>query len=129
MAPDDLRPDDAPLDEAIERWMRERPAPRAPDGFTGAVIARVRQERWRAERYWDLGFNIALAAGVVLIAAGVLGLAYLSGLSVVGRDAVLLFGEALTTVAGQVAPALPTYVGAFALTATALGLWWWAENY
>ncbi len=129
MAPDDRPADDVSLDDAIEAWMRDRPAPRAPDGFTGAVIARVRQERWRSERYWDLGFNIALAAGVVLVAAGVLGLAYASGLAVVGRDAVLLFGEALTTVAAQVAPSLPAYVGAFALTATALGLWWWAENF
>ena len=129
MAHDDVPRGDGALDEAIERWMRERAAPRAPEGFTAGVMARVRQERWRAERYWDLGFNIALAAGVVLVFAGLLGLAYASGLAVVGRDAVLLFGEAITTVAGQVEPLLPTYVGAFALTATALGLWWWAENF
>jgi hypothetical protein len=116
------------FDEVFDRWLRERAAPAAPDGFTGGVMARVRQERWRSERYWDLGFNIALAAGIGLVAAGVLGIVYFSGLSVVGRDALLLFGEALTTVAAQVAPALPTYIGAFALTATALGLWWWAEN-
>ena len=128
MERDDLRPPPDPLDAAIDRWMRERPAPSAPAGFTNGVMARLRQERWRAERYWDLGFNIAVAAGVVLVAAGVLGIVYFSGLSVVGRDAVLLFGEALTTVASQLAPSLPTYVGAFALTATALGLWWWAEN-
>jgi hypothetical protein len=129
MASEDLRLDDGALDDAIERWMRERPAPAAPDGFTAGVVNRVRQERWQSERYWDLGFNIALAAGLMLVAAGVLGLVFMSGLAVVGRDAVLLFVEALTTVADQVAPALPTYVGAFALTATALGLWWWAENY
>ena len=127
MERDDLLPPD-PLDEAIDRWMRERPAPPAPAGFTTGMMARLRQERWRAERYWDLGFNIAVAAGVVLVAAGVLGIVYFSGLSVVGRDAVLLFGEALTTLATQLAPSLPAYVGAFALTATALGLWWWAEN-
>ena len=26
-------------------------------------MGRVRQERWRTERYWDLGFNIAVAVG------------------------------------------------------------------
>lgn len=122
-----MEPDD-PLDAAIERWMRERPAPAAPAGFTAAVMARVHHERWQVEQYWDLGFNIAVAAGLALVAAGVLGLVYLSGLSVVGRDAVLLFLEGITTVAAQVTPALPTYTGALALTATALGLWWYVEN-
>ena len=116
-------------DHDIDAWMRE-PPPAAPPGFTSAVMARVRQERWRTERYWDLGFNIAVGGGLLLVAAGVLGLVYLSGLSVVGRDAMLLFVNAITTVAAdQLAPALPAYTGAFALTATALGLWWYVENY
>jgi hypothetical protein len=59
----------------------------------------------------------------------VLGLIYITGLAVVGRDAMLLFVAAITTVADQIAPALPAYTGAFALTATALGLWWYVENY
>jgi len=122
-----MEPDD-PIDEAIDRWMRERAAPAAPAGFTAAVMTDVRRERWQVERYWDLGFNVAVAGGLLLIAAGVAGLIYISGLSVVGRDALLLFVEALTTAALQVAPALPTYMAAFALTASALGLWWWVEN-
>ena len=117
------------LDEAIDRWMRERAAPPAPPAFTAGVMERVRQEHWRVERHWDLGFNIALAAGLVLIVGGVLGLAYASGLAAVGRDALILFGASLSTVADQVAPHLPTYAGAFSLTVSALGLWWWAENY
>lgn len=121
--------DEDSLDAAIERWIRERPAPAAPPAFTAAVMARVHQERWQAERYWDLGFNIAVATGLVFIAAGVLGLIYLSGLSVVGRDVILLVGEAIVTTADQLAPALPTYMGAFVLTASALGLWWFVENY
>jgi hypothetical protein len=120
--------DDA-LDEGIERWMRERPAALAPAAFTGAVMGRVRDERWQRERYWDLGFNIAVAAGLLLIVCGVLGLVYISGLVVVGRDAALLVAQGLATAATQVAPVLPAYVGGFALTASALGLWWWAENY
>ena len=117
------------LDDRIERWMRERAAPPAPDGFTARVLARVRRERWRVERYWDLGFNIVVTSGLVLIVAGVLGLAYSSGLAVVARDVVLLFTQSVTAAADQVAPMLPAYVGGFALTLTALGLWWWAENY
>jgi hypothetical protein len=121
--------DDDFTDEAIDRWMRERAVPVPPPGFSASVMTRLRQERWRSERYWDLGFNIAVAGGLLLIAAGVLGLIYMSGLIVVGRDAMLLFADALTTVADQLAPALPAYIGATALTASALGLWWYVENY
>jgi hypothetical protein len=123
-----MEPEDA-FDDAIERWMQARPAPQAPANFTNAVAARVRQERWRSERYWDLGFNIAVTSGLLLVVAGILGLVYVSGLVVVGRDAALLFVEGLVTAAAQVAPTLPAYAGAFVLTASALGLWWWAENY
>ena len=110
------------LDEAIDRWMRTRPAPPAPAGFTAAVMSRVRQQRWRHERYWDLAFNLAVAAGLLMIVGGVLGLIYRSGLVVVGQDALLLFATGLTTAADQVAPLLPVYLGGFLLTATALGL-------
>jgi hypothetical protein len=120
--------DEDPLDEAIDRWMRERASPAAPGDFTAGVMARLSQERWRAERYWDVGFNVAIGGGLLLIAAGVVGLIYLSGLSVVGRDALELFVQGLTTVANQVAPMLPMYVAAFVLTATALGLWWYVES-
>jgi hypothetical protein len=120
--------DDDPQDELIERWMRERPRAAAPPGFTAGVMSRVRQERWRSERYWDLGFNIAVAAGLLLVAVGVLGLVYLSGLSVVGEDVVLLIVQGITAATDQLAPVLPTYIGAFVLTGTALGLWWFVEQ-
>jgi hypothetical protein len=117
------------LDEAIERWMQTRPAPMAPPGFARRVAERVRQERWRSERYWDLGFNIAVAAGLLLVTAGITGLIFASGLASVARDIVSLGAQAMTTAADQVAPSLPAYAGAFVLTVSALGLWWWAENY
>ena len=41
----------------------------------------------------------------------------------------LFLVNAITTVADQVAPAVPAYMGAFALTASALGLWWYVENF
>jgi hypothetical protein len=116
-------------DDALDRWLRERATPAAPPGFTSAVMTRVRQERWQTERYWDLGFNIAVAGGLLLIAVGVLGLIYISGLSVVGRDAMLLLADAIATAADEAAPVVPAYMGAFALTSTALGLWWYVENY
>jgi hypothetical protein len=120
--------DEDDLDQAIDRWMRNRPAPQAPGHFRAAVMAQIRQERWKVERYWDLGFNLAVAFGLMLIVAGVLGLAHLSGLSVVGRDAVAIFAEAVTTTAARSVPTLPVYMGGFLLTAAALGLWWFVES-
>lgn len=117
------------LDLAIERWMRERPAPAAPPEFTASVLARVRRERWRSEWYLDLAFNTTVAVALLLVIAGVLGLVYASGLTVIGRDLVLLFAEGLATTADQVAPSLPVYLAASALTFAALGLWWAAENH
>jgi hypothetical protein len=116
------------VDEAIERWMRDRPAPSAPADFTAAVMSRVRRERWKSERYWDLAFNTAVVAGLVLVVGGIFGLVYMSGLAAVGRDAALLFAASLQTTADQLAPQLPVYLGGLLLTASALGLWWWAEN-
>jgi hypothetical protein len=124
-----MEPDEDALDQAIDRWMRERAAPRAPAGFTNRVIARVRQQRWQAERYWDLGFNIAVVGGLLLIALGVAGLVHVSGLTALGRDAILLFAVSVMTLAERLAPSLPVYVASAGLAATALGLWWWAENF
>jgi hypothetical protein len=119
---------DDPVDAAIERWMRERPAPAAPAHFASRVIAHVRSDRWRAERRVDLGFNIAVGTGILLVVIGVAGLFHVSGLAVVGQDAVELFALSLAAAADQVAPSLPAYLGAFLLAAGALGLWWYAEN-
>ena len=47
--------------------------------FTQAVMARVGQERWKAERAIDLGFNLAIAAGIMVIVAGGAGLAWSLG--------------------------------------------------
>ena len=129
MKPDSHDVEPLDLDEAIDRWMRSRRARLAPAGFTADVMARVRQQRWQSERHWDFAFNAAVAMGLLLITAGVLGLVYRSGLAVVARDALLLFATGLTTAADQVAPRLPAYVGGFVLTTWALALWWWAENY
>jgi hypothetical protein len=121
-------PDSDAIDEAIERWLRNRATPAAPPGFSNGVLSRVRQERWQIEKYWDLGFNIAVAGGLLLVIAGVLGLMYVSGVIAVGKDAMLLFAQGLTAAADQLAPTLPAYVGGFVLTASALGLWWYVEN-
>src|SRR5262245_21878687 len=63
---------------------REMPAP--PASFTAGVMARVQRERWKDEQVVDFGFNLAIAAGVLLIVGGVLALAWSFGLLTFGMD-------------------------------------------
>lgn len=123
-----MEPEDT-LDEAIDRWMHERATPAPPASFTDGVMTRLRQQRWQSEQYWDFGFNVAVAGGLLLILVGVIGLVHVSGFTAVGRDAIELFAVSVMTLADRLAPSLPIYVASAGLAATALALWWWAENY
>ena len=112
----------------VERMLRARPVPVAPAQFTVQALGRVRRARWRSEQFVDASFN----AAIVLIVAGVLVaiwmLAYRTGLGAVGNDAVEVLASGLTAFARRIGPSLPLYAGATALVATALGIWWWAEQ-
>jgi hypothetical protein len=100
----------------------------APASFTADVMARVRRERWRAEQALDVGFNVAVAAGLCLVISGVAGLAWASGLIVVGADVVGLMRDGLSLASTQVAPQLPFYITAALLLTLGLGVWWWTEG-
>lgn len=102
--------------------------PEPPDGFSTRVMTRIRRERWRAEQALDAGFNVALAAGLAAIVAGVAGLAWSSGLVVVGADVVGLMRQALAATTAELSPQLPLYGAAALLVAGGLGAWWWAES-
>jgi hypothetical protein len=101
----------------------------APADFTATVLARVRRERWRADQQVDWVFNIAVAAGIVLIALGAVAM-FNSGSVTAG---ILSFGAAVAEAASQDAtpqpkPALWSYVLACALMGTSLLVWRWAEK-
>ena len=113
---------------ALERMLQGRPVPKPSVQFTTRTLARVRRARWRSEQFLDVGFNVAIAAVVVAVIAGVWMLLNRSGLVAVSNDAVDLFGTSLVAFARRVSPSLPLYAGATALLATALGIWWWAER-
>ena len=50
------------------------------------VMARIGQEKWQTERVVDIGFNLAIAAGVLVILAGGAGLAWSLGFFTVTID-------------------------------------------
>lgn len=111
----------------IEQLLAARELPVPPASFTAAVMARLSQETWKTERVVDLGFNLAVAAGLLVIAAGGAGVAWSLGLLTIDLDLVSLLGAATSRVDGRVMNQLQTVAIAAALLTTALVLWWWAE--
>lgn len=111
----------------IERWliMRETPAP--PAAFTQGVMALVSHERWQAERVVDLGFNLAMAAGVLVILAGAAGLAWSLGFLTIAVDFDGLLAATQSELGGRVLSQIQTIGTAAIVLTIALVLWWWAE--
>lgn len=105
--------------------MRETPAPSGT--FSAMVMARVGQERWQTERVFDIGFNLAMAAGALIVLTGAAGVAWSLGLVSVTIDLDLIRQALDTDVTGRVLSQVQTVVVAAALLTSALVLWWWAE--
>lgn len=111
----------------VEQWLASRETPLLPATFTAAVMARIARDRWQAERVIDLGFNLAVTAGVFVILAGASGLAWSLGLFSIPLDAAALINAALARVEGRVISEAQTVLLSAMLLTMALGLWWWAE--
>ena len=111
----------------VEHWLAQRETASPPPSFTASVMARVNQEQWKAERIVDLGFNLAVAAGVLVILAGGFGAAWSLGVFTVTVDAAALLQVFTDGLEGRVINQLQTVMVAAVLLTSALGLWWWAE--
>ena len=112
---------------SIEQWLASREAPQPPASFTAAVMARIGREQWRTERAVDLGFNLAIAAGLLVMVGGGAGLAWSLGVFTIDIDIAALLGAATAQVEGRVINQLQTLAIAAVLLTMALVLWWWAE--
>ena len=115
------------LARSIEHWLAARPEVQPPAAFTSAVLARVGHEQWEAERVVDLGFNLAVAAGLLIVIAGAAGLAWSLGSLTITVDLDALRDVASTVLAERVRSQVQTIGLAAALLTMTLGLWWWAE--
>jgi predicted anti-sigma-YlaC factor YlaD len=116
------------LARALDRLLLVREVPAPPEGFTAQVMRRVSHERWRVEQVVDVGFNLAMVAGLVVVLGGTAGLLWSMGW-------VTIDVAALSTVTTVVAPWTSRLVGeaqmlalAALLLSFALGLWWWMEG-
>lgn len=116
------------VDDLIERALAAREVPAPSPGFTAAVMARVIRENWKAERVIDLGFNLAIAAGVIFILAGGAGLAWSLGFLTITIDLDLLLDFTRARIGSSVVSQVQTIATAAIILTIALGLWWWAET-
>lgn len=114
--------------QSIEQWLTSRETPRPPASFTASVMARIGQEKWKTERVVDIGFNLAVAAGVLVILAGGAGLAWSLGFFTIDIDVIALLNAATSQVEGRVINQLQTVAIAAVVLTMALVLWWWAET-
>jgi hypothetical protein len=112
---------------SIESLLAMRDVAAPGSSFTGAVMARVGQERWKTERVVDLGFNLAIAAGILVILAAGGGLAWSLGLVSVAIDLDAIWQVVGADVAGRVLSQVQTVAMAAVLLTMTLVLWWWAE--
>ena len=112
----------------IEAALAARPAPVAPPRFAAAVASRIRQQRWQSEQHVDRMFNVALIAGVLAIAAGVVAFFNVNTLAGAFTASVGVLNRVAEEVFVQAAPAFSTYLAAGGFLATALFVWWWAER-
>jgi len=112
---------------AIESLLASREVPVPPQSFTMNVMARVGQERWKTERVVDLGFNLALAASLGIIAVAAAGLAWSLGFFTVTIDLEMLETMASGTLVDRVSSQVQTVAMAAVLLTMALVLWWWVE--
>ena len=105
--------------------LRETAQPQA--AFTQAVMARVVEDRWKAERAIDLGFNLAIAAGILVIVAAGAGLAWSLGLLSVTIDLDAIVRSLDAGATGRLLSQVQTVAMSAVLLTMALVLWWWAE--
>jgi anti-sigma factor RsiW len=114
--------------QALDRLLATRETPEPPAAFTYGVMERVGREEWRAEQLMDVGFNVAVAAGVALVVAGAMGLAWSLGWLTVDRPTLEAVSRAIEPWVSSTLSKGPTVVLAAVLLTTALGLWWWVEG-
>lgn len=112
----------------LETLLVARAKPKAPDGFTQAVLARIRQEQWQSEERVDRLFNVAIVIALLLVVGSVIALtnvdAALGAAGTVWGMVASASGQAVSAAA----PVFMTYVAAIGLLMSALVMWWWADR-
>lgn len=112
------------IEDLLATWPAESP----PPGFAARVAAMARREAWAQDVVVDWGFNVAIAACVAVIAAGVVGGLWMMSSALPATESSRVAADLLTAVAVRARAQASIAVTAMALLATAVGGWWWAEQ-
>jgi hypothetical protein len=112
------------IEQALAAW----PVPVPPPHFSAVVAGRARRDVWRQEVVVDWGFNIALAASLVLVAGGAASLLWMLGALADPNETARVTAEAVSNLLGRVRGQGLVVVTATVLLATTAGAWWWAEE-
>ena len=112
---------------SIEQLLSLREIAQPPASFTPSVMMRVGQELWKTERAIDLGFNLAIAAGILVIVAAGAGLLWSLGMLSITIDVDAIAQALATTGTGRLLSQVQTVAVSAVLLTMALVLWWWAE--
>ena len=112
----------------LETMLAARPKPKAPDGFTQAVVARIRHEQWQSEERVDRLFNVAIVVALLLVVGSVVALTNVD--AALGAAGALwgMIASASGRAVSAAAPVFLTYIAAIGLLMSALGMWWWADR-
>ncbi|MGQ0736996.1 MAG: hypothetical protein ACT4QD_25525 [Acidobacteriota bacterium] len=112
----------------IESVLRARSVAEAPPAFTRAVMARVREDRYRVERIVDAGFNAVVAAGLLVVFSGLLGLAWRAGLVTFDDSVRVTLVDVTRRAVVLTVSQMPTAALVALLMSIGIGLWWWTES-
>jgi hypothetical protein len=112
---------------SIEQLLAMRDIAPPPPGFAQEVMARVVLERWKTERAIDLGFNLAIAAGILVIVSAATGLLWSLGMLSVTIDLDTIVQALDAGATGRLFSQVQTVAMSAVLLTMALVLWWWAE--
>ena len=116
------------LARAVDRLLLAREVPRPPDAFTAHVMRLVHQERWRVEQFVDVGFNVAMAAGLLIVLGGVSGLLWSLGWFSLDVATVTAAVNTFAPWTNELASQAQTLIIGALLLSSALALWWWVEG-
>jgi anti-sigma factor RsiW len=112
----------------VEALLQARWAGEPPAKFASAVLARIREDRWRSEQRVDRIFNVAIAASLLVLLGSLAAVTNIGGVLAGSTWIWSALANASGRMLNAAAPALLTYVGAAGLFMSALAMWWWAER-
>ena len=116
------------LAREVLRLLESREVPEPSVHFTSRVMAAIGDARWRAEQMVDVGFNVAVAAGVLSVVAAALALAWNLGWFTPDPAIVELVFTVVSRWLASAAGQAPMVLLSALLLSSALGLWWWVEG-